>query len=694
MVYRPNVDQQRCFVLLPLRKPFLGYFEQIIKPAALEAGLTAVKADDIYGTRAVIRDIWELIWTARVVVAIVTDQNANVNYELGMCHTLGVPTILVTEREADVPFDYRHRRYVRYAPREAGWERKLLEDLRNTIRTVLSSPSLDEDLPWPYDTFDLGARRRTGSLVLSEDSLTSVLNGALLVRRSIAPAFGPHGTQVSITVPPQNVQASYRRGYRIAQGIRSADPLERQGIEQMRRLTQEVFGSVGDAAKAAVFLSCGMIEQGCEALKRGCVPKSLVAGMQRAVDAAVTHIMTQAKSVDADKLRSVAVTATGSDPNAADVILKALKEVGKDGVVEVVDSSRADIDVELQEGMQFDTGFLSQSFVTDSERQECVLEDCYVLLYEGKIGSMMQMLPLLDQVARRAKPLLVISGDLAQEALATLIVNKQRGTLSSVAVKAPGHADRRRALLEDMAVLTGGRAFLLEVMRPLEDATLSDLGRAQKVIVGKGNTTIIGGAGDPAAISSRVQSLRRQIDSSTDPHELAKLRERLAKLAGGIAVIRAGGLTDADRADSRYRLESALYSCHSAIENGYVVGGGICFYKAKDLVEKLVATNESETYGIAAVSHALELPLRQLIQNSKVYNKEDVVAEIARSKSDSLGFNAETEKVEDLNVAGILDAAKALNEALLLAFAHAKGILTTGAWDATTPVELSPEPHA
>jgi len=681
VVYRPNIDNQRCFVLLPLRSPFLGYFEKLIKPAALEAGLTAVKADDIYGTRAVIRDIWELIWTSRLAVAIVTDQNPNVNYELGMCHTLGVPTILVTEKSEDVPFDYRHRRYVRYAPREAGWEQKLLEDLRNNIRAVLSSPSIEEELPWPYDTFDLHAQRRTGHLVPAADSLDLVVRGTQLVQHSIAPAFGPQGRLVSVTLPPHDTQTSFRRGYRILQGVRGSDPLEEQGIDQMRKLASEIFGSVGDATKTGLFLSCGMIEAGARALRGGSVPKSLVAGMQKAIDVAVAHVVTEARSVDTEHLKAIAQTAAYSDVGAATIVVEALKRVGRDGVVEVLDGTGTEAQLEIQEGMQFDQGLLSQSFITDTERQDCVLEDCFLLLYEGQVRSMFALLPILERVAKAQKPILVIASDFAQEALATLIVNAEKGTLSCAAVKAPGHGDRRKALLQDMSVLTGGRAFLEERMRPLEDATLHDLGRAKKVIVTRSDTTIIGGGGNPDEITSRIQGLRRQIGTTFDPYENAKLRERLAKLVGAIGVIRSGGHTDADRIDSRYRLESALFSCRSAMENGYVVGGGVCYYRAKRLVEKLIAANESEQSGIGAVSLALEVPLRQLIQNASVYNKAKLLSETAGGSPDSVGFNGETEKIEDLAQAGIFDSAKALTEALVLAFAYARGVLTTGAWD-------------
>jgi chaperonin GroEL len=683
LVYRPNIENQRCFVMLPLRAPFLGYFDKIIKPAALDAGLTAVKADDIYGTRAVIRDIWDLIWTSRVAVAMVTGQNPNVNYELGICHTLGLPTILVTEKPDDVPFDYRHRRYIRYTPVEAGWELKLIEELRSTLKTVLSVPTVEEELPWPYSTFDLHAQRRSGSLVPAADSLDSVVRGTQMIRHSMAPAFGPQGRSVSVNVPPHDTQASFRRGYKIAQGINSADPLEGQGVAQMKKLAAEIFSSVGDATKTGVLLSCGMIERGAQALRGGCMPKLLVAGMQKAVDVAVTHIMTEAKPVDGLRLLDLARSAAGSDETAAKIVVEALKRVGKDGAVEVMDGNSTESELEIQEGMQFDSGFVSQSFITDTERQECVLEDCYLLIYEGQIGSMQVFLPILEQVAHTKKGLLVIASDLAQEALATLIVNKEKGTLASVAVKAPGQGDRRRGYLEDIAVLTGGRAFLQERMRPLDEASLDDLGRAERVIVTRSDTTIIGGAGNPQEVASRIQSLRRQIESTPSAYDNAKLRERLARLAGAIGVIRSGGLTEFERVDNRYKLESSLFSCQSAMESGYVIGGGLCYYGAKRLVEKLIVVNEPEQHGINAVSHALELPLRELIQNSSIYNKAKVLNDVFQHSSETVGFNADTEKIEDLANVGIFDSSRALREALTLAFAYARGILTTGAWDST-----------
>lgn len=675
------MDSQLCFVLLPLRSPFLGYFEKIVKPAALDAGLTAVKADDIYGTRAVIRDIWEVIWKARAVVAIVTDKNPNVNYELGICHSLGVPTVLITEREEDVPFDYRHRRYIHYHPREADWQQKLTEDLAKTLKTVLSSPALDNDLPWPYDTFELNISGRIGRLLPAGKARGLVVKGVDLVSRSVAPAFGPEGSKVSVTMPRLGRQVAYRRGARIAEGITSGDPLEIQGIEQVRRLSQDLLGVVGDASKTAVFLCAEMLKAGDVALQAGHKPRYLISGMRRAVEAASAYVMTQAKPVTGEQLSAIALTACGGDETVSAIVVEALNRAGSDGVVQVINGTGTSPALEFQEGMSFERGFLSPFFVTDSERQECVLEDSYVLIYEGKIGSMRDLLPLLEQVAKVGKPLLVIAEDVVQEALSTLVVNKQRGTISCAAVGTPGFGDNRADLLQDVAVVTGGRAFLQEVMRPLIEIQLVDLGRAKKAIVTKGSTTIIGGLGSQKEVATRIKQLKSQMSQTRSDFEIERLRERLAKLGGGIVVLKSSGRTADDIEDSRYKIESAMHSCSSAIENGYVVGGGVCYCRARSLVDKLVPKNPTEKLGIEAVSHALTASLRQLVENSQHTSSEDVIRQVVDSPDEATGFNVESGRVEDLLSARIFDSAKALHYALASSFAYAEGILKTAAWD-------------
>jgi chaperonin GroEL len=685
LVYRPKVDAELCFVLLPLRSPFLSHFEKVIKPAAREAGLVAVKADDIYGTRAVMTDIWEHIWKARAVVAIVTGKNPNVNYELGICHALGVPTVLLSEKKEDVPFDYRHRRYIPYHTRDAGWEQKLTEDITKTLKKVLSLPSAEEELSWPYDTFDLSVSGRIGRLVRSEDARNYVVQGAELVGMSLAPAYGPSGSRVSVTMQEMGRQMAFSRGERIAQRIKSGDPLKQHGVEQMGRLCQEVERTVGDATKTSVFLSASMLKAGDAALRTGHNTKGVVAGMQRAVETAIAHLMTEARAVTGDQLLGVALTACAFDQPIARVVVEALKRAGKDGIVQVVNGAEAELRLDVQEGMHFDRGYISPLFVSDPERQECVLENCFILIYERPIASMIQLLAVLEKVAKSGKPLLIISQDVDPDAVSLLVVNKQRGTLPSAAVKAPASGEQRTALLQDISILTNGRAFLQETGIPLENIELSDLGRAQKVIVTKNETTIIGGAGRPGEVADRIKQLRTQLSGTTVPYDAERLRERLARLGGAIAVIKAPSGTDEDQADSRYKIESALHSCHSAIANGYVVGGGVTFCRAKALVEKLVAKDDSDKAGIDAVSGALAAPIRQILENSQCANPDEVIKEVLAAPEGKTGFNAETHKVEDLAAAGVLDSAKALSDALALAAAYASGILKTAAWD-TTPI--------
>ena len=381
----------------------------------------------------------------------------------------------------------------------------------------------------------------------------------------------------------------------------------------------------------------------------------------------------------------IALSACAFDHSIAKVVIEALKRVSKDGIVQVVNGAGAELTLDVQEGMHFNRGYLSPLFVTDDERQESVLANCFILIYERQITSMMELLPVLEKIAKSGRPLLIISQDVAQEALATLVVNKQRGTLSCAAVKAPGTGEQRTALLQDIAILTSGKAFLQETAIPLSNIELTDMGRAQKVIVTKNETTIIGGAGRAGDVADRIKQLRIQMSGTLSPYDAERLRERLAKLGGAIAVIKAPSGTDEDEADSRYKLESALHACYSAIENGYVIGGGASFCRAKALAEKLVAKDESDKAGIEAVCGALVAPLKQILENSQCASPDAVIKQVSEAPDGRTGFNAERRQLEDLSSAGVLDSAKALGDALGLALAYATGILKTAAWD-TTPI--------
>ncbi|HLK52862.1 MAG TPA: chaperonin GroEL, partial [Candidatus Angelobacter sp.] len=383
---------------------------------------------------------------------------------------------------------------------------------------------------------------------------------------------------------------------------------------------------------------------------------------------------------DGEKILQIAATASG-DEHLAKLVVEAMKKVGKDGVITVQQSKSAESTLEVEEGLRFDRGYISSGFVTDEIRQECILHDCYVLVYERSIQSMRDFLPLLEQVAKSGKPILIISENVEGEALATLVLNKERGTVSCVAIKPPGFGDRRQSVLEDIAIMTGARPFIQERIVPLANIRLGDLGHADLVTVTRDETTILGGGGKPELIEARIKELRHRIEQASSDYDREKLYERLAKIAAGIAVIHIGGITDSDRAESFYRVESAMHSTRAAVENGVVVGGGLEYIRAKPFVEKLVAKNEQEKAGIQAVLRALEQPLRQLIINSKVKSPEHVFISIEKESNPNVGFNADSGAIEDLSKTGIIDPAKTLKEALLFAFSYAKGIVETGAWD-------------
>jgi len=682
MVHRPNIDPNLAFVLIPFKSPFDDYYQDIIRPAAKAAGLTTRKADEIYGTGPIIQDIWKQIWSATVVIADVTAKNANVNYELGICHALGVPTVIITQSMDDVPFDYRHRRCIPYSTTDSAWQRNLKKAITATLKQVIAGEDLSPELCWPYDTSSRRQEPQFGSLVPARDARDTVVHGARIVRDAVAYAFGPRGGHVSKSIG-QGELRYYKKGADIAASIESPETLELTGIDQARHLAMEMRNSVGDGSKTAVLLFHRMLNLGSVALRRNHPQEDIVRGMERGVEAAVSAVRAGSKPLTGDAITHVARTAASGNSTIAALVVETYRKAGRDGLILVEQSGQVESVLDVQEGMQFDRGRIDAKLVSPGEPQEWVLENAYVLTYDAKISSMRDLLPLLEQVAKAKRPLLIIADDVEGEALATLVVNRERGTLDCLAVKAPGFADRRASLLLDIAVLTGGASITTSSGWRLESVTLQDLGQARKIIVTKESTTIIGGAGE-SALANHVKGIREALSRSSVPFEIEKLRERLAKLNGAIAAIRIGGISPQEVADHAYAAESSMHSVQRAIEEGAVLGGGLSLLRAKEALSRLSFKRPGEVAGVKVIADALEEPLRQLATNSRL-NPDDIVRRVKRASKPTTGFNQQTGKLQDLGSAGILDPATTITHAIQLAFSHARVLLETGAWDSGSP---------
>jgi chaperonin GroEL len=679
MVHRPNVDPNLAFVLMPFKPPFDSYYQEIIKPAAKSAGLEAQKADEIYGTGPIIHDIWKQIWAATVVIADVTEKNPNVNYELGICHTLNVPTVIITQSMDDVPFDYRHRRCIPYDTKGVNWQRDLKRSITETLKQVLAGEDVFPELGWPYETSPSRREEGGASLVPATDARDLVVRGSQLVRDAIAFSFGPRGAHVSVNIGGGQ-QAYYKRGTAIARAIRSSQRLEEIGISHAQSLANEMSDRVGDGSKTAILIFQRLLDLGGLALKRNYSRSELLRGADRAIEAVISSVRSQSKPINKkDSLLQVARTAAGGNPQLAQIVVNAFSKAGRDGIVVIEHSDARETSLEVQEGMNFDCGYIDDAFLASAETRECVLEDAYVLINEAKISSMKDLLPVLEEVAATKKPLLVIAGDVEGEALSTLIVNRKRGTLDCLAVKAPGYADRRKSMLQDISVLTEATAITAASGRALSSISLRDLGRAKKIIITKENTTILGGAGE-SRVGEHVQAIRQQLSRSANSYDTEKLRERLAKLSGAIAAIRIGGMSPQDVVDSTYLAESAMHSVQMAMEDGIVVGGGVSLVRATEALKKVTFKKSGEIAGLRVVAEAVEAPLRQLLVNGKM-DPAKTLRKIQRARNSETGFNAETGKLEDLSVAGIVDPVATVTHSLQLAYAHARTLLATAAWD-------------
>jgi chaperonin GroEL len=431
----------------------------------------------------------------------------------------------------------------------------------------------------------------------------------------------------------------------------------------------------GDGTTTATVLAQAIFREGVRTVAAGASPMALKRGIDRAVEVAVGEIKRLSREVKGDMIAQVGTISANTDKQPGSIIAEAMKKVGKDGVITVEESKTMDTTLEVVEGMQFDRGYLSPYFVTDPERMECVLEDVHILIHEKKISSMKDLLPLLEQTAKMSKPLLIIAEDVEGEALATLVVNKLRGTLQCAAVKAPGFGDRRKAMLEDIAILTGGKAITEDLGIKLENVKIEELGKAKKVTIDKDNTTIVAGAGKSSEIEGRIKQLRVQVEEATSDYDKEKLQERLAKLVGGVAVIKVGAATETELKEKKARVEDAMHATRAAVEEGIVSGGGTALLRCLPALEKL-KLHDDEAIGVNIVKRALEEPIRQIAQNAG-HEGALVVGRVRESKDEHFGFNAETGEFGDLVKAGVIDPAKVTRLALQNAASIVSLMLTT-----------------
>jgi chaperonin GroEL len=511
-------------------------------------------------------------------------------------------------------------------------------------------------------------------IVTGENSRQAILRGVNVLADAVKITLGPKGRNAVIEKKFGSPVIT-KDGVTVAKEIELRDPLENMGAQMVREVASKTSDVAGDGTTTATVLAQAIFREGVRTVAAGASPMALKRGIDKAVEVAVGEIKRLSREVKGDMIAQVGTISANTDKQVGSIIAEAMKKVGKDGVITVEESKTMETTLEVVEGMQFDRGYLSPYFVTDPERMECVLEDVYILIHEKKISSMKDLLPVLEQTAKMSKPLLIIAEDVEGEALATLVVNKLRGTLQCASVKAPGFGDRRKAMLEDIAVLTGGKAITEDLGIKLENVKLEDLGRAKKVTIDKDNTTIVAGAGKASEIEGRIKQLRVQVDETTSDYDKEKLQERLAKLVGGVAVIKVGAATETELKEKKARVEDAMHATRAAVEEGIVSGGGTALLRCLPALEKL-KLHDDEATGVNIVRRALEEPLRQIAQNAG-HEGALVVGRVRESKDENFGFNAETGEFGDLVKAGVIDPAKVTRLALQNAASIVSLMLTT-----------------
>jgi chaperonin GroEL len=518
----------------------------------------------------------------------------------------------------------------------------------------------------------------------SEDARAKMLRGVTVLADAVTVTLGPRGRNV-VLEKSWGAPNVTKDGVTVAKEIEFSDKFENMGAQMVKEVASKTSDVAGDGTTTATVLARALYAEGSKMVAAGHDPMNLKRGIDKAVKTVTEELKRLSKSTKGrDEIAQVGTVSANGDRTIGEMIAEAMEKVGKEGVITVEEAKSLDTNLDVVEGMQFDRGYLSPYFVTDPERMEAVLEDAQILIHEKKISSMKDLLPVLEQVARSGKPMLIIAEEVEGEALATLVVNKIRGTLQVCSVKAPGFGDRRKAMLEDIAILTGGRMIAEELGIKLENVTLKDLGRAKRIVVDKDNTTIIDGAGKKADIEGRIKQIRNQIEETTSDYDREKLQERLAKLVGGVAVIKVGAATEVEMKEKKARVEDAMHATRAAVEEGVVPGGGVALLRCQSALESL-KVDEEQQFGVRIVQRALEDPLRWIARNAG--QDGSVVVDKVRQGKGSFGYNAASEEYEDLMKAGIIDPTKVVRTALQNAASVAGLLLTTEAMVAEKPKE-------
>ncbi len=525
-------------------------------------------------------------------------------------------------------------------------------------------------------------------IVYGEDSRQAILRGVHALADAVKVTLGPKGRNVVLDRKFGSPTIT-KDGVTVAKEIELPDPLENMGAQMVREVASKTSDVAGDGTTTATVLAQSIFKEGAKNVVAGANPMELKRGIERAVEAVVEALQSQSKPVTGNMIGQVGMISANSDETIGQIIAQAMEKVGKDGVITVEEAKTLETSLEVVEGMQFDRGYLSPYFVTDPERMDVVLENPVILIHEKKISSMKDLLPLLEQVARLSRPLLIVAEDVDGEALATLVVNKLRGTLQAAAVKAPGFGDRRKAMLEDIAVLTGGRAITEDLGLKLENIKVEDLGKAKKVTIDKDNTTIVEGDGEQSAIEGRVKQIRAQVEETSSDYDREKLQERLAKLVGGVAVIKVGAATETEMKEKKARVEDAMHATKAAVEEGIVAGGGVALLRAAGALESLGLEGD-QAVGVNLIKRAIEEPLRWIATNAG--QEGSIVVQRVKELTGNHGYNAQTDTYEDLVAAGVIDPTKVVRSALQNSASIASLLLTTEALITEIPEEKKEAP--